>query len=380
MAGFALTWLLVVPPANPPSQPAAKLRVRVGKGDRSELAMDEAVARVVSQENLAETLAHSGMLAGAKSSVAHDAAEELRERIRVDIRVPDEAGVQEVLIRWAGDPREPLAGRLVKALSRQLAARLATKDPSAPQREYEAARSELSAAAAALTDIRAQFETALDALGRAQIDRRALASRQEDTSAEPTVGAPPNVAEADETQLLRQRLLEVEQRRQLLADRLTPEHPEMRALDEKIDELRSAIARRPETPKQRRPVVAVAREDRAGETPDEQAITRRRQLWQATLEAQNRYAAALAQERTCWRSLALARGHLVAEIESTRETGVSVEPAAWRRWLVSLSVALLCVGLIFAAWPRRRQTFASAEEVRAITRLPVVVVQSASLN
>jgi hypothetical protein len=377
-AGFALTWLLLIPPNPAPPQPAATLRVRLEKGSRGDLAMDEAVARLLSQESLAKTLTAAGVLDGAtKPSAAQQMAEQMREWVRVDIRLPDEAGVQEVLIRWAGDPREPLAGRLVKALARQLAARLAAVDPVRPQREYEAARSELSAAATAVADLRAQFETALEA----RPVRPAGTPPRQQPNVDQAARSLPALAEADDTQLARQRLLEFEQRRQLLADRLMPEHPEMRALEEKIDELKRAVARKPQPARQRRPPLEVPAEDRTRQEPDEGAIVQTRQLWQATLEAESRYTAALAHERGCWHALAVARGPFVAEIESTHESARGVERAAgWRQWLLSVLATIVCGGLALAAWPRRRQTLASAEEVRAVTRLPVVVIESASLN
>jgi hypothetical protein len=235
----------------------------------------------------------------------------------------------------------------------------------------------LGAAETALANARAEFEMALNSPVSARPDEFVPESHH---SGAPAATALAN-SEADDTQLVRQRLAELEQRRRLLADRLMPEHPDMKALDEKIDELGAAIAHRPQ-PAAPRPqgVATVPTYNQTDEDLDEKRIARSHQLWQAVVEVQNRYAAALAHEHECRRGLAATRGQLLAEIESPSEAVPTVERAAWRRWLLSTFASLLCGGLVLALWPRHRRTFTSAEEVRAVTRLPVVVVESASLN
>jgi hypothetical protein len=348
--------------------------------------MDQAVARLVSTENLAKTLTEPNLLGRqVDASRASDVADRVRESVRVDIRAPDEAGVQEVRIRWVGDPHERIAGRVVTSLCRQLAAGLTATglgaaDSAETRDRYETARSELIAAETALASARAEFEAALSAPGGARRREFTPESRKQTIASTPAK-ALPNVTEADETQLARQRLAELEQRRETLADRLMPEHPDMKALGEKIEDLRSAIARRPAvaTPP-RAPIAELPIDNGQDAAPDEKWIARSGQLWQAVIEAENRYAAALAQEREHRQSLVPPRGRLVAEIDSTRENAPPAARAAWRGWLLSGLTGLLAGGLVLALWPSRRQTFANAEEVRAVTRLPVVVLESASLN
>jgi hypothetical protein len=94
--------------------------------------------------------------------------------------------------------------------------------------------------------------------------------------------------------------------------------------------------------------------------------------------AQIRYKSAQAQEQARRQSLVQV-SRLMAEVEPAAAGSRLDKATDWRRWLLTSMSAVLCGGFVIAVWPRRH-ALASAEEVHAVTRLPVVVVECASLN
>jgi hypothetical protein len=168
----------------------------------------------------------------------------------------------------------------------------------------------------------------------------------------------------------------------MLGDRLMPEHPEMRALDDKIAALRASLG-------QRSGPVPTYRDERPSfepipaperQTADYDALgTKLGKLGQQLLVAQAQLESAAEQERSSWQALCTARTRTVAEIETATVVRAAII-GGWQRWLVAVFCGLFSGGLVLAIWPSPLATFRSVEEVRAVTHLPVVVVPRSALN
>lgn len=374
LAAFAATWLLLAPASDELPSPVAVVRRQAAGDDQ----VERLAVELLRSENLRRLMREAELDRDGSSTRNSGLAEWARSNLRVEFAGTDRAGKQIVSVRWAGEPGAKGAARLVNSLARQLADHPSTTDERSLQRQLDQAHADAIAAERALTHARRQFD---EALAAAPVDPQYPAAPPPASVRTPTTA--PESSEHAAWFLARQQLAELEQRRETLAERLMPEHPEMRSLDEKIDVLRSSLNNQP-TPA---PAVADSMPEtvtddvaQAGPVPSPE-LERVKQLGRKVLAAQERYNAALSVERAYWQRFAQAPGGTLAEIESAVETTqLAGHLLRWRRWLVSLIVAIAFAGLTLAIWPVGRQTFTSVEEVRAGTRLPVVVVDRLMLN
>lgn len=263
---------------------------------------------------------------------------------------------------------------------RRSAAQASTADVGSYQRRYDAAHADVSAAAEAVDQARQRLDSAVVAATDAASAVMEVKPRPRTDGTDQAAAASP-----EDVVLLRQQLIDIEAQQQTLAERLTPEHPQMKALDEKLDTLRSALANRSAPHIEHLPDVGNDAVDQDAEVPtlapEKPELADTRQHAQALLAAQQRYAASVQRERACWQELTNAPRRLVAEVEPATSAVLEQKRSlSGYRWLISLMAATLLGGLVTAIWPVPRHTFSSAEEVRAFTRLPVVVIERAALN
>ena len=373
LAAFAATWLLLAPATIEPPAPVAVVR-RQASGDDQ---LEPLVADALRIESLRSLIDETGLLANGAVDRKSDLADWARRSLRVEIGEVDRAGKQAISIRWVGEPATSGAAQLVNVLARRLADQAPTRDVRSLERQLNQAHAEAAAAERAVARARQQFDAALAAVSsHSQLDAGPPPTPQ------PRPAPVPESSDHAGWLQSRQQLVELERRREVLAERLMPEHPEMKAIDEKIDVLRSALNNQP-TPA---PAVADAFEP-AVESPlpagraSIPELAQVEQLGREVVAAQQQYDRALAAERTCWKRLAETPTGTLTEIEPALETPqLAVPRAGWQRWLVSSVAALAFGGLAFVLWPGRQQIFRSVEEVRASTRLPVVVVDRVMLN
>jgi hypothetical protein len=381
LVAFACTWLLLAPAAIKLTQPTAVVRQRHRSDPAEVLPPEQAIAALLSAQHLGEAIHEANFMADADLPVGSaEWVEYVRENVRIDLGVPDEAGMQTTVLRWTGRLPNAGAARLLNVLARRLAMQPATSDGGLREAQHRSAQQAVQAARHAVDDTRRQLDAALTA----QRDHSVII---EDAVARSKPVEQPRQASAiapeqDDRFLLQQRLLDLETRRQALAERLMPEHPEMKAIDQKIAAMRMGLTNRPPAPSEPLPDVAMNTIEPPAALPEQGVLADRvRQLSQALLAAQEAYTSACDRERTCWRALEAMRATPLAEIEPARmDTPTKATGVAWRRWLVSLTTALTCGGSVLALWPRRRANFTTVEEVRAATRLPVIVVSRGSLN
>ncbi|HET6883573.1 MAG TPA: hypothetical protein VFI31_25700, partial [Pirellulales bacterium] len=329
-------------------------------------------------ENLSSAIDQTQLEADDNDQDAAALVQTVRDQLRVDLKPPDAAGVETMILRWTGTPTASCS-RLLNLLARRFVEQFANRDVGASEAAYAAAREARVEAETAVDDSRQRFESALVALQSRRPEAiAAVPSKREPTLApRPAPGISPD---RNGFVLLEQQLADLENRRQTLAERLMPEHPEMRALEAKIDSLRArlggALVSETYVARELQPHPVAAD---LSSPPDIAATREVVSLAQALLGAQSDYSSAAEHERACWEALCAARNRLVAEIEPCPELPVA-ERAGWPRRLVASLTALLCGALVRVMWPVRRLTFSTAEEVRAATRLPVVVITRASLN
>lgn len=371
VAAFSATWLLLAPAAVETQGPAAVVRRQASDSDQ----LDRRLVEVLRTQSLRRLVDEAAI--GGRSQGQRDLVEWARANLRVEISDPDRAGKQTVAIAWVGEPDVKGAARLVNLLARELADQPSPPDLRSLERQLDQAHADAVSAERALARARQEFGDAL-----------AAASAQPQFDAVPPPAAEPKPTPATESSghaawfTARQQLAELERRRDVLAERLMPEHPEMKALDEMIDVLRSSLNNQP-TPA---PMVAeasgaVAESTAAVSRFAPAALDRIHELGRKVASAQEQYSAALSAERACWQRLAQASGGPLAEIEPAAESPqLAGHASPWQRWLASLFAAIGFGGLAFVAWPCGKTTFTSVEEVRASTRLPVVVVDHVMLN
>jgi len=379
LAAYATVWFLLAPAARIESPPTAVVYQAMPESGHATEQVERLVAELLRPESLIRAVEEAGLEAGEiPSRDPARLAEWARDKVRIDFGATDRTGNKTLVVHWTGEAGTPGAGRLVHTLARRLAV-----PPSADlrglQAQLDAAHAEASAAQHAVALARQRFEQSLRFVGHGSAPSGAAS-----TAPVPTRhAAPAEAADHADWFLARQQLAELENRRQALADRLMPEHPEMKALDEKTDVLRAALNNQP-TPAVEPDVAAAVVEnvDRsdAGPLPPVTAAEIQ-QLGQAMFAAQDRRDAAIAAERACERRWSAAHSRVVTEIEVVGDTPhVTARPLPWQRWTVATMTAVAIGGLVLATWPDRRRTFHSVEEVRSSTRLPVVVIDRVTLN
>jgi hypothetical protein len=193
--------------------------------------------------------------------------------------------------------------------------------------------------------------------------------------------APPREPGRDSWLLLEQQLADLEIRRQALSERLMPEHPQMKALDQKMSALRTRLADQPpptHTPPHSRtaalpPIAALTAASEHGFTAHIAALA------DDLAAAQSAYETAAAQERATWQAMNTRAYDGLVELEPATTPPPAVVHGGQYRLIASLC-GLMSFALVLAFWPKHRLTFSSVEEVRAVTRLPVVAVSRRSLN
>jgi hypothetical protein len=372
LAACALVWLLLKPAVVDPAPIAAVIRER-GLLDDQRLPPPEAVfATLLSHKRLRQAAHQAGFAA---SDI--DAVEKLRRHLRVDVGDADEAGVQTIAVRWTGQPSEQ-AVLLVNALARRCLEELAETHRALYESAHAAAECQVSDASRTLSDVRQRLAASLArARGRITDERRRVAPAVTPTLA-PQLAIDP---ERDARLLLSKQLADLESRRLALSDRLMPEHPEMKALDEKIIAVQSRLASRPYLEADHGPVLDVDRTPPVlapSMEPDENEDTAELAGISAELlAAEEKYAAAVEQERSRLKQLGTARSRSLSEMEPARAAIVSAK-IGWQTWFSAALCGLLTSGLVLGVWPVRRTTFSTVEEVGAVTRLPVIALSRAS--
>lgn len=378
-AVFVASWLMLGTPDGDSGPTAATLQVRSTGAEPLEATIEASVAELLSPENIASAMQDARFPGtGNGRNVSITAIESVRERLRADIGVANEVGVQTTTIRWIGDPHQAGAARLVNILVHQLAAKLPEVQLRPHEAQSSAVQRELRAAEQAVDEANRRFESALVAL------RDILTSSTEPVRAQPIANViAPSSAKDEDTVLQRQRLADLEARRQTLAERLMPEHPEMKALDERIDQLRSSVAIRGNSAVDRPsnvPTTTTTKSLPGNRGAIEAAQAEVDVSRQALRTTQVRYQTAQSRQRAALESLAKASHQLTLEIAPASPTAPRYfATPPWKRFLISALAAVLCGGLVIAGWPEPR-ALATAEEVRCVTRLPVVVIESAALN
>lgn len=382
LASFCLVWQVLKPAASPQPQLAAVARMR-GPSDDTQLAQRElAVAALLSPENLSAAMRDAGLPTDAsETALGHrDSVEKVRERLRIELGAADAAGMQTVAIRWTGEA-SPSTARLVNLLARRLAQRLSAPDTASQEAAHNLARQTVREASKALSEARGRLASAVTAAGSVQEPEPASPVPANEDSEAPHL-APPREAVRDRGFLLGQQLADLESRRQTLSERLMPEHPEMKALDAEIAVLRTRLADQP-PPQDAAYVRRTAPEPIAPSTraSDHQAVTAQiAELADELAAAQAEYESAAAQERVAWQAINARRNGDVTQIEPAVVASVPSAGQPWQRWLIASLCGLMSFALVLAFWPRPRLTFSTVEEVRAVTRLPVVAVSRRSLN
>ncbi|HVX15558.1 MAG TPA: hypothetical protein VHC22_30505 [Pirellulales bacterium] len=382
LAAFALSLILLTPTSVDYGRLAAVIRERGLSDSADAVQREQAIAELLNSEHLKSALLEADF--GSLDTLADEESvtfiENVRERLRVDLGSPDKAGVHTTVLRWTGDESSLAATRLLNVLARRLAARSAGGDVAHFEESYEAARQRARDASQAVVEARHELESvAAEASSAGTRSANMPIPPREHRVSQPV---PASLPDQEDWQLLEQQLGDLERRRQMLGDRLMPEHPEMRALDEKIAALRASVGNRsapvPSYQAQRSsPEPTLAPERR---TTDYDALgTRLGKLGQELLVAQAQLESAAEQERSSWQALCTAKTRAVAEIETATVVRAATI-GSWQRWLVAALCGLIFGGLVLAIWPSPLATFRTVEEVRAVTHLPVVVVPRGSLN
>lgn len=392
----AVVWWLLIPSSSIQQEVAAVVRQRGLFNDAQPGQQDLALARLLSTEHLTSAIDDSRFAdEGDTSLKGADAVEGIRARLRIDVAPRDKAGMQALTVRWTG-ARSASAARLVNVLARRLVdggTRASAETPMVGayphgvegqrgqlESAYAAAKQAASNAERAVNDARQQFEAALAAARTAEQENNVVSPAHVAARPGEPTPAPPLDAARNSWFLFHQQLADLENRRQELSERLMPEHPEMKALDEKIFTLRSQVAQQPPLPSPTTqppaPVMGTAAPQRER---DSYAAAQLEMRGQELTAAQAEFASAVGRERAAWQALRAVNNRSVIEMEPAKFTPPRTGHAATRTFITALCGALSGV---FAAlvWPVRRLTFSTVEEVRAVTQLPVIAISRHSLN
>lgn len=380
VVAFVIAISLLIEQSPDRSHLLAVIRGR-GLSDGDRLPQQElAIASLLSSENLAAVIQKADFDQNRRRVGSEELIEEARSALRVDLGRPDEAGVTAITLRWMAENTEA-AARLVNLLARQLVSQLQGNNGRAEESSYALAQQALKDASAAVEEARQRFhaalagaETAAQPLNAPTVAPPRRAIRK---------AAPPAEAELRRWHYLEQQLSELEGRRATLGDRLMPEHPEMKALDEKIAAIRANLAYQPSPASSNDDAIELEEPTLAPQRPDirqnPELLATISQLGAELVDAQSKYESAAERERAAWKTLCAVRGRVVIEVEPA-VAGASAKTAGWRMWLVAAICGVLCSGLVFTFWPAPKLTFSTIEEVRSATRLPVIVVGRGSLN
>lgn len=359
--------------APPPTAPSAVVRdAAASLGD-----VEVAAARLLSLEQIASALRDSRFPAAhARTDAAlAGVAEQIRPSLRVDVQPSAGGEASRIAIRWTGDPSTPGAAALVNQLAHDFARIRQADGVAAAQRSRHAAAARVREAANALRTAESDFESVLadsDPLERGQRASEPAATEAITTESADT---PPSATSARRAQLQSQ-LAELESQRSLLAERLMPAHPEMRAIETQIAALRAKLAgsASPETASEslRVPQPVPVRE-RDSSPVD---LTQVRREWRTVLLARREYDSAVNQERSAWQASAQSGTAGPVEILPAALAPPGASEIAWWKIAAAGLPAWLAGWLVLVFWPSPSAPLTTADQVRRATRLPVVIVPS----
>lgn len=345
----------------------------------------------------------------------------LAERVRPSLRLEALAnewttpqGTSGVTLLWRGAARDPNAAALVEALARELAVRWQTQAVQREEQASDEAAQALSAATAKVQKLQAEFDAVLTRLAEPDDAVGSAPQRVPPTAAGPTLAPPepavnsPGIAarrtppaarqpsgyaSASRQARLESELEDLEIKRDSLAERLTPSHPEMRALDEQIGELRAALANasypaveeplpEPGTASINEPSSQLATTPAVVPLRNApwrmQSLTQTQAAWRrlaAALVARDKAALAASRAQT---ELSQALRSAVVERLPAAVSQSPVVEVAWSLVAVVLAAAGAAGWLAISCWPMPGAVVLDADDLRRTTRLPVIVVPASS--
>lgn len=415
LATLIIAWLVLTPVKArlPGVAPAVTLQWQTSTSSYRKTA----IAPVVDPESLSRALVAVDYC-GARG-LRPVALAALAERVRPSLHLEPLAnewtnspGTSGVALRWRGAARDPNAAALVEALARELASRWQTQTVQRDEQASEEATQALSAATTKIQELQVEFDQALTRLGELGEGVGNTPRGVPPTAAGPTLAPPepavnsPGIAAsrtppaarhpsgyalASRQARLESELEDLEIKRDSLAERLTPSHPEMRALDEQIGEVRAALANA-SYPAVEEPLPEPGTASRnelssqAAAAPAVvplrnapwrmQSLTQTQAAWRrlaAALVARDKAALAASRAQTELRQAL--RSAVVERLPATVSQPPVVE-VAWSLVAAVLAAAGAAGWLVISFWPMSGAVVLDADDLRQTTRLPVIVVPS----
>lgn len=349
--------------------PAAVVR-QIGGGD-----LEIAAAKLLTIEQLSRALRESQFPAvqGTAEMALAEAAEQVRPNLRVDIAPGGRGVAPAATIRWIGDANTPGAVDLINGLAHRFSDVQRSDRIAVAEQARQMAAAKLREATDSVRTAEQNFQRALANAGSEVSVATGGSAATNLDALELSAPAPP-AASARQAEL-RAQLGELESQRSLLAERLMPAHPEMRALDTQITLLRAKLA---ETAAIGTPVDAAlppttAREARREGAPRDSGIQRE---WEAVVNARRQYEMAVGEERAAWERLM--RGSLGEPVEMIPASlsPPTMPEMSWWKSAASALAAWLAGWLVLVFWPAPTAPLTTAEQVRRATRLPVIALPS----
>lgn len=338
----------------------------------------------------------------------------LAERVRPAIEVealaddaPMSAGTAAITIRWLAEPRIDGAVGLVDALAREWTAKWQTEIIARDEQAAQSANRALATATANVHKLQTEFDAALtrlDGSGDVLSSAPHAVSTGGPTLAPAEPPSPPkpiaaargdaapataritHVASSSRQARLESELEDLEIKRDSLGERYTPSHPEMRALEEQIAEVRAALANTfyPLT-EEPLPPPNIAATGEPAEAPRPTVVAPSAAPWrrQSLTEAQaawRRLSTALAARESTAQAASRAQAKLAevrgaASVERLPAAGPApVVEISWPLAVLALFAAGCAGWLTLCLWPTTGAVVRDADELRRTTRLPVIVV------
>ncbi|HEX7447797.1 MAG TPA: hypothetical protein VF306_09650 [Pirellulales bacterium] len=349
--------------------PAAVVR-QIGGGD-----LEIAAAKLLTIEQLSRALRESRFPAvqGTAEMTLAEAAEQVRPNLRVDIAPGGRGVTPAATIRWIGDPKTPGAVDLLNGLAHRFSDLQRSDRIAAAEQARQTAAAKLREATDAVHTAEQDFQRAMRNAGSGISVAPGGSSATNQDLLEPSAPGP-SAASARQAEL-RSQLAELESQRSVLAERLMPAHPEMRALDAQIALLRAKLA---DTADLKTTVDAAlppppAREARPEGAPRDSGIQRE---WEAVVNARRQYEMAVGEERAAWeRLMRCSLGEPVEMIPASPSPPTMPEMSWWKSAASALA-AWLAGWLVLVFWPAPTAPLTTAEQVRRATRLPVIALPS----
>lgn len=349
--------------------PAAVVR-QIGGGD-----LEIAAAKLLTIEQLSRALRDSRFPAvqGTAAMALAEAAEQVRPNLRVDLAPGGRGVAPAATIRWIGDPNTPGAVELVNALAHRFSDVQRSDRMAAAEQTRQTAAAKLREATDAVHTAEQHFQRALrDAGSEVSVVPGGSAATNQDAM---ELSAPgPSAASARRAELQSQ-LDELESQRNLLAERLMPAHPEMRAIDTQIASLRAKLAdiANLETTVDGALPPPPAREASPEGTQRGSGILR---TWEAVVNARRQHEIAADEERAAWQRLVSSSLGEPIEIIPASLSPPTMPERSWWKSAASTLAAWLAGWLVLMFWPAPTAPLTTAEQVRRATRLPVIAVPS----